>query len=705
MSVDPYSLCPGGTGKKLKFCCSDLLHELGKIDHMLSAEQRQACVDYIAQLEARYPDRACLLTTKALVLHSLEQDEAALEAANRVLATQPTNPVALGVQALVLSEGDDPASALRPLHQALVACGQQVPQRLFEAVGVVAEALLSEGYVMAAMAHLIWQIRVKGDYEPALLLAYRIQSTSGVPLPLKEIRLVFEQAPEGAAYKADFDAALAEANDGHWLKAAELFDALMFRAAGCAALWHNLGRLRAYLANEAGAADALHRYASLEVPLDDAVEAEMLAHLLDPNINETGVEQVRIRYQPADFEGVTAAFSTSPLALKESLDGLASEDPDEPPPRAMFSVLDRPMPQSGRELTEQDLPEMLGFALLYGRQTDREPRLDLVCERPRTERAKAAVQKMIGEGLGPVVSEEVTGRMPVQQFSVTGRWRVPNDTPPELVSKLTIERRRRFIFDQWTNEPTAIFGGRTPKQAATDRTSRIAVLAAVALWELNYGEAIDFNELRRQLDLPVAEPIDLGTTGLETLPLTRLHRLDAAKLSNEQLAAAWRRAVAFRARLACSRFAVEVVSRPSMPAAERGQANGMLANFTGNLDKALEHLGLARQLSKEAGGSCAGWDLEELTLRLASGKVESFMELVQHINTAHRNEPGVLERLFQFMYEAGLIDEHGRPLHSTAQPASELVVPGGAAAAAGKIWTPGSEAGDEKKSTLWVPGT
>ncbi|MGH7137396.1 MAG: hypothetical protein ACREHD_16755, partial [Pirellulales bacterium] len=170
-----------------------------------------------------------------------------------------------------------------------------------------------------------------------------------------------------------------------------------------------------------------------------------------------------------------------------------------------------------------------------------------------------------------------------------------------------------------------------------------------------------------------------------------------------QLVKAWRRAVLFRARLACKRLADEVIARPGMSAADRAQAHGMLASFVNNFGQGLEHLGQARQLAKSANISCAGWDLEELSLRLTAGRVEGFMDLVTHISSAHRNEPGVLERLFQFLYEAGIIDEHGQPTQPAAQ-GPELLVPGGAAAAAGKIWTPESEAG-EKKSALWVPGT
>ena len=28
MPIDPYSPCPGGTGKKIKFCCSELVGDL-----------------------------------------------------------------------------------------------------------------------------------------------------------------------------------------------------------------------------------------------------------------------------------------------------------------------------------------------------------------------------------------------------------------------------------------------------------------------------------------------------------------------------------------------------------------------------------------------------------------------------------------------------------------------------------------------------
>jgi hypothetical protein len=428
----------------------------------------------------------------------------------------------------------------------------------------------------------------------------------------------------------------------------------------------------------------------------------MLALALDPKIAEAGIDQMRVRYQPGDLDAVIAMLTASPMSAAAPVEGIQSDNPEEPPPRALFALFDRPMPQAGPELSVEQLPVLLAYALLYGRQTDREPRLELMCQRPFLERAKTAIQKIVGDTLGHVAAEEVAGFLPAQPFAYAGQAQLPPNVPPEQILALNLAERRRYLNEQWPNEPNFIFGGRTPGQAASDRTSRATVLAAIGLWELNQGHSLDFDELRRHLDLPPAEPIDPSGTEVDQLPLVRLHRLDAKKLSDEQLSRVWRRTVLFRARLATFRLAPEVASRESMPQADRAQAEGVMASFTTDFAKGLAHLSAARKLAKEAGISCAGWDLEELSLRFTTGKLDGFMGLVQHISSAHRNEPGVQERLFQFLYELGIVDEQGRLIRREAPAASELVVPGGDAAAAGKIWTPESETGEKK--ALWVPG-
>ena len=50
MTIDRYTPCPGGTGKKIKFCCQDLLHELEGVHRMLEGDQRLACLEHVEKL-------------------------------------------------------------------------------------------------------------------------------------------------------------------------------------------------------------------------------------------------------------------------------------------------------------------------------------------------------------------------------------------------------------------------------------------------------------------------------------------------------------------------------------------------------------------------------------------------------------------------------------------------------------------------------
>ena len=50
MPIDAYSPCPCGSGKKIKFCCKDLLGDLQKIERMLEGEQYMACLAHIERL-------------------------------------------------------------------------------------------------------------------------------------------------------------------------------------------------------------------------------------------------------------------------------------------------------------------------------------------------------------------------------------------------------------------------------------------------------------------------------------------------------------------------------------------------------------------------------------------------------------------------------------------------------------------------------
>ena len=113
MPIDAYSLCPGGTGKKIKFCCADFLRELEKIDRLLEGDQTAACLQQIERLLAGGPPRACLLAIKGMLLRSGGQLEAAAANAAAFLQRFPDNPVALAESAILAAIEGQPQDGYR----------------------------------------------------------------------------------------------------------------------------------------------------------------------------------------------------------------------------------------------------------------------------------------------------------------------------------------------------------------------------------------------------------------------------------------------------------------------------------------------------------------------------------------------------------------------------------------------------------------
>src|SRR5207237_7182362 len=108
MAIDSYSPCPGGTGKKVKFCCPDLVQELDKVERMLEGEQPAACLDYLRKLDEKHPGRACLQSMRVALEAGLGDTSSADATLADFLKQHPDNPVAIAERALQLAAAGDP---------------------------------------------------------------------------------------------------------------------------------------------------------------------------------------------------------------------------------------------------------------------------------------------------------------------------------------------------------------------------------------------------------------------------------------------------------------------------------------------------------------------------------------------------------------------------------------------------------------------
>jgi tetratricopeptide (TPR) repeat protein len=707
MPIDTYAPCPCGSGKKLKFCCSDLKGEMEKIARMLEGEQRAGCLAHVATLLKKQPERASLLGLAAMLQQQLGQHEEAQQTLDLFLEKHPKNVIALAEQAMLHAATGRAKEAVDPLQGAIEGVAEEMPLRVYEAIGAVGQGLLAEGDLVAARAHLLLQAGIAGDDDPrAAQLLMRINAADEVPLILKDDWQLAE-APEGAAWNADFDAAFKNAYRGAWRKARQAFETLLDPSGQAAEVWWNLALLRGWLADAPGCLDALRTYATLRVPLDNAVEAEALAQMLDPDATGERIDTV-LQVLPVEDIDATELKLVGDVRLSQvDMDPRQYADADGPPPRSLFWLLDRAMPESGAELGLDDIPHVVGRVFLFGCETDQPARLELVAGRGEPlSTCRTMLEEILG-ALSEPTEEEVVGATSQMSIAMSWSWRLPDDTPLEHRRELLDARRKRLLLEEWPRMSLPVLGGKTPLDAAADPQGRIQVQAAILLLELasaSRDEPFDYNELRAQLDLNGGESIDPATLDGHHIPLARLHRVEAEKLSDDDLVNAYRRAMVFGANSAIESLAGEVVGRESLDdKVDQAEAYGALAESQIDRDQALDYVAKAKQAARDAGQSCAQWDLMEMAIQIDRGAVDAANSILAHVRETHMREPGVSEQLFRLMVSAGVLNPDGSPAGPPPQEESQLVVPTAAGGEPGEIWTPDAETSGQSSSKLWTP--
>jgi len=706
MPVDPYALCPCGSGKKLKFCCSDLVGEIEKIHRMIEGEQPRAALRHVEQTLATHPGRASLLDLKASLELALEEDNAAQKTVSEFVKLHPDSPTANACEALLLAESGDARSAVRSLQKALSFVERDMPLRVYEAMGAVGGALLEAGHVLAAQAHL-WlhaALAPKEDTRSREVLA-ALHHYSGLPLLLRD-QVSLRPSPSDAPWKAESEQAARLANNGKWQQAANIIDGLGAKYGAEPQLLYNRALLAGWLADDKALVAGLHAYAQMDVPLDDAVEAEAIAQLLDPDLKETRLDSVVQVYNVTDLDAIVPRLISDKRVQPFEMDPALFAKSDQPRPRHTYVLLDRPMPESGVGLQRGEVPRMAGIVAIYGRQTDRSERLELTVDKgPVFEATVATLKEIAGDTLGEMTEERVIGAVSPTDQALNWRWQLPRDTPPEVRRRLTEEERRVAIAERWPALANPAFGGKSARDVAADPAMRIPLLAAILILEQGSNTDRDteaVTELRASLGLPQPEPIKADAQPAIGLSLVRIARLDVGSLSDDDLVLLYHRAISTGAGAATAILAHEAIRRPSLATQiPPSDAYRRLLSVERDPGRALSLVEEARSHSKSAGESTAPWDLAELELHITSGNSEEAKSSLARIEAEHRNDPDVAAALYRLLYETGIISEsmHAQPPLQNEIPAAV----GAAAEPAGRIWTPDSERPSGGKSALWTP--
>jgi hypothetical protein len=561
----------------------------------------------------------------------------------------------------------------------------------------------------------------RDDQEPLQTLV-RINGSPSIPLLFKQDQ-PWAECPADAPWKSRFDEAMAPVKKGRWADTAEQLAALAADFPKEPALWRNLSIIRDWLADPEGCVEALRNYAALDVPQDDAVEAEALALLKTEKGFGDEYDLLKIDYEIKDADQLAAVFSTNDRAQQVPVD-YHPVDENDVAPKTMFVLVDRPAPDSAENLDPKDIPQVVGRAMLFGRQTDKAARLAISgVSSAKLDDLKSFIKDVAGEEIVGEPEQDTLGQRSRTQDLLRRPWYLPRDITQAQIRDLMDRHTESALLEQWPQMKLGCLEDKTPQEAAADPALKNRVSALVLVLETTIDVTdggFDFNSLRTKLNLSEAgsidpdlletDPLAPETPPIEILPLVRLARVEVKKLSDKILSDGYRRSVAFHADKAIRKFGQEILARSSFEGKdEETEVLGRLCHLETDVDKRLGYVDRGRKSAEAANKSCAMWDLLELPIRLERNETEEMSRLVQHIQAKHINEPGVGEALVQFLVQIGAIRPDGTTAGMPAQAAPGAPGPQEPLAAqpeSDKLWTPDGDSGGggKEKPSLWTPG-
>ena len=720
MPFDPYSLCPGGREKKIRFCCPDMVKEIDQIERLLESKQIGSCLTFIENLEKTHPDCACLNAAKLTIFRSESRWADALALAMQFAEKEPENAVAASEYALALAAHGNFRQAVDILIDGFERCKEgTIHSSLLTGMLQVAAQLFLTGHILPVIAvgNRLKAFPMVAEQANAFLL--KASTMSEVPLLLRDM-LTDSDCPADFPGKAAFDDAIEFLGLMQWKKALKTFETLTVHANHWPNIWRNVAAVRFWLLDTDGGNDALRTFASQpNTHPEDAADAEAIRLFMTEDALGDKTEFFHLEFPVSDADAAKERLLSTPNFAVTDFDRRTYTHYNVPAPQSAFFVLDKQFVKSAAELSLQTVSTQIAACLLFGKETDRSARLEVL---ELFDDDRPAFDSLLRSALGELYQEpsktECQGSMSKTLMKIRRRFRIAAEVAPssETVDTIAKEYFKTELIDFWSGLSLGLLDGQTPKQAAADPKFVPRLQGAIQLikyWlnDKSGDEVIDL--LRTRLGLPgfsaITIPDDADCDPMELLdnqPVWRWHRINVEKLPLEVLLNGLQILSVMKEPQAMSKFSKELLDRPMQetPAQARHIAfEGILdACFQyGNLEEALEWIEKAKNEAKEGRLSDAAWDFHEITVLFGLRRADEAFAKTEHLAEEHGREEGVLQALNNLFVQLGLINPDGTPTVRTRQ----LREAQKAEAAAGGLWTPDSETGISAGNTskLWTP--
>ena len=720
MTVDQYALCPCGNGKKIKFCkCKDSLPELDRVMTMIEGRQVVPAIDRLNQVLEEHPDAAWALAIKGRLMIELREYDALAENSERFVRLQPSNPLALAQRAASEVFRHEPQKATVALLEALTESGRSVDSFVLDIASLLSYSLANAGLFLTARAYVQLPLTAQG-YEAnqtAAMVFQELNTNSEInhllksvpePLPREEDAPWGERFDEAIGLLRSNQILLAESKLQSLARTVPLEPCVLSGLLTCA-IWRG----------DAEAQSACLRKLSECQSFDMHARSMSLAlsWLVQPTKTQLSVPTLTLDADIANVDETEAALEANSRFVRLNAEILQQfrQQAEGIPPRAGFQILDHAASASDEKLTADEFPIALGIVLVYGKQTDRAARIEVLELQPVGQ--KEAVE-LLHQTLGNLSWRE-SGDRSVSLLEAM--------QPPIAFLGNTMGRRDLAVLQRevtlkklpkyFANTPLACLGGKSLSEAASNPSTLLARTALVRLLE-NYESLEDHDGLlltavRELAGVPALPPLRLSSIEeVDAVEAAELSRIDVQSLDTESLLFLFQRAHLLDNGKCVRATAKRIVSldlEGPMKAAKIS-AYTKLVEFASSAQESSELIEEAKAYATANQLDQANLRILELTHKLINGDQAGFNNTLRSIAEQYGKRPEVMARVQQLLMSVGIL----RPDGSVRErPGTALGGDGAMASPASNsgIWTPDGGQSSTAASTaapaaskLWIPG-
>jgi len=545
MSIDVYTPCLCGSGKKLKFCCNAIVSEMSRIRKLQQSHQNLQALQLLDDLEKKHPGNAWILTTKATALLQDGENVAARKILNELLESNPDHLLALALTAMV-SLSTDGFEASRPVvHRAFQRCSALFPEMMSGMAMGIATALFSQQKFMASRQHLAIAMRSapEKDRQEIFVQLLEFDGNAEIPYPLRGVHALASFSPDDDQQLNEAEKGVRLSNIGCCALSARIFTKLTETNSDDAALWQNVGLCHAWDGNEVEAAKAFHKAAELYEDYETAVECETLAQLLDLNNTEDVLNVKTLQY---NIESVGKLLTTLDEQERLVRVEIAPDEENENAvqPAAIYNLLDRTLPSEddAEQLTLETVPNILAEVSVFDHDpTEEEPARVFIIgfEGDNLQHSQSILEQAAGEQMTSVEEEDerehILETLPRDLYSLHWRWFFPPKTPTKIRKRLEGQKWDHLVNDVWPNTSLSGLGGKTPLEASAEPELKIRLAAGVMVLD-SYADRnqqiLDASPLYERLSIPAPTVMELTPqTSWNALSAMQMHRLSVPMLN------------------------------------------------------------------------------------------------------------------------------------------------------------------------------